>query len=193
MVSDMDPQQYLEEYLRGFSGEAKSGAGESKSRKAGGLTLPDKYLTGGREMFELSGHLPAGVLTGGELLDIIHVAGFLDKPGETAAGLRDKMSEKIIRLKDDERRLADQDRLLRGQEAELRGFYGSRFYKVYRIVSIPFRAARFVSPHMRKAARHPAYRTHLAGRARMWLGRGGEENPGAPPPSTRPKNKDGVM
>lgn len=188
----MDPQKYLEEYLRGFSGEAKSGAGESKSRKAGGLTLPDEYLTGGRERFELSGHLPAGVLTGVELLDIIDMAGFLDEPGETAAGLRDKMSEKIIRLKEDERRLADQDGLLRRQEAELRGLYGSRFYRVYRIVSLPFRAARYLSPHMRKAAGHPAYRTRLAGRVRMWLGRGGEEKPGGRPPSTGPKNRDGV-
>ncbi|MFA6000998.1 MAG: hypothetical protein WC828_02675 [Thermoleophilia bacterium] len=190
-MTGLNPQEYLEEYLSVFEA-AQNRAGESNRRNAARLTLPDKYLSGGRETFELSGHLPAGVLTGGELLDIIDVAGFLDEPGETAAGLRDKMSEKIIRLKEDERRLAEQDRLLRRQEAELRGFHGSRFFRVYRIVSLPFRAARDLSPHMRNAARHPAYRTHLAGKVRMWLGRGGNDSTGGPPPSSGPKKKDGV-
>jgi len=173
----MDSKKYLEEYLRGFPAKAKNGAASTGRQKAGGLTLPDRYLSGGRETFELSGHLPASVLSGAELLDIIDVAGMLDEPGVTAAGLRDRMSEKIIRLKEDERRLADQDRRLRMQEAELRAIHGSRFFRVYRIISIPFRAVRFVRSHMSKAARHPAYRTHLAGRVRMLLRRGKEEEP----------------
>ncbi|MFA5810309.1 MAG: hypothetical protein WC935_08270 [Thermoleophilia bacterium] len=154
-------QEYLEKYLSGFPAEpADGGRGGGNKPLLGKVPLPERYLAGGREQFELSGYLPAGVLTGPELLEILKVAGCLEEPGETSSVLRYRMSDRTIRLKEGERRLAELDAL-----------YSSRFFMVYRIFSLPGRAVRVARSVIGRVMKHPAYRRHLAGRVRSWLGR----------------------
>lgn len=187
-MSAIDRQKYLQEYLSGFAGEGgaaegsaarpdavQPGAAGSGGGKAltGKVSLPEEYLAGGREQYELSGYLPAGVMSADELLEILDSAGCLEDRGEDSVILRQTITEKIFRLKENERRLAECDGQLRAQAAELQSLYSSPFFTVYHFLSMPARAVRVARPVIGRVIKHPSYRRQLSGGAGGREGLGG--------------------